>query len=219
MQTLMTTGDMPTLFGAMVILAAVPGVSVMTVIARTAAGGFRQGVWTTLGIVAGDTVFILIALVGVSFLANTLADGFVLVQFASGVFLIGTGVNLWRAPSSAGEGGYLSTCPGFSSFLAGLLLTLGDQKALLFYLAFLPAFLDHSRAGVGDVMIMLGIAAVAITGTKLGYVAVTLRYSTLLPARAHRTANKLAAGVVLIAGVAIVLNTWTKAAANFGISP
>ncbi|MCB1762765.1 MAG: hypothetical protein KDI27_06455 [Gammaproteobacteria bacterium] len=72
LQTVMTIGAILTLFGTMVLLAAVPGVSVMTVVASTAAGGCRQGVWTTLGIVAGDTVVILIALVGASSLVYAL---------------------------------------------------------------------------------------------------------------------------------------------------
>lgn len=219
MQTVMTTGEMLTLFGAMAILAAVPGVSVMTVVARTVAAGLRQGAYTTLGIVAGDSLLILIALVGVSVLAKTLGDGLVLLRSAGGVFLIGMGVNLWRTQSSGKGGANVNKCSGFSSFLTGLLITLGDQKALLFYLAFLPAFLDCSRAAVGDVMITLGIAAVAITGTKLGYAALTSRYGALLSARSHRTANKIAAGVVLIAGVTILLNTWNKArVSTFGLS-
>lgn len=67
LQTVMTIGAILTLFGAVVLLAAVPGVSVMTVVASTAAGGCGQGVWTTLRVVAGGTVVNLIALVGVSY--------------------------------------------------------------------------------------------------------------------------------------------------------
>ena len=83
-------------------------------------------------------------------------EGFVLVQTASGSFVIGMGENLWQAPLSGGDGVNVIKCSEFSSFLTGLLLTLGDQKALLFYLTFLPVFLDTSCAETVGYMPMLG---------------------------------------------------------------
>lgn len=123
--------------------------------------------------------------------------------------MIGMGENLWRAPLSGGDGVNVNKCSEFPSFLTRLLLTLGDQKALLFYLTFLPVFLDTSRAGTVDVMLMLGSAAAAIIGTKLGYAAVIARFNVLLTKEEYSRMRRCAAVVVPIAGAAIWLNSWT----------
>jgi len=62
------------LFIIMLLLAIIPSVSVLTVTSRSITSGFTHGVFTTLGIVAGDIIYILIAILGLSFLAENLGS-------------------------------------------------------------------------------------------------------------------------------------------------
>lgn len=134
----MTLTDITALFVAMLVLAAVPGLSVLTVTARTVTGGISHGTATAAGVVVGDLVFILLALFGLAVLAETLGERFYLIKYLGGAYLIWLGTLLWRANNRtairelAGNGSLIS------SFLAGLLVTLGDQKAIFFYLGFFP---------------------------------------------------------------------------------
>jgi len=57
----------------------------------------------------------------------------------------------------------------WSSFMTGLPITPGEQKAILFYLGFFPAFMDLKALTVPDALIVIAIAAVAVGGVKLGY--------------------------------------------------
>ncbi len=205
----MTIGSMVALFGAMVVLAFIPGVSAITVSARSAASGFNHGVFTTIGIVVGDIIFILLAIFGLSVLAETMDNLFVLVKYLGGAYLIWLGIALWRSRLNTAEADKTITASLMSSFLAGLFITLGDQKAILFYLVFFPAFLDLSRMSYFDVSIIIIIAAVAIVCAKLSYAYMAVRASLLLKNSSAMKKINIAAGSVMI-GTGIFLVTMTQ---------
>lgn len=190
------------LFGAMAVLAAVPSVSVLAVTARAAALGFAHGVYTTLGIVAGDIVFILIAVLGLAVLAETFGDWFFLVRYAGGLYLIFIGVVLWRsAPSQREHAGESITGSPLASVLVGLFITLGDQKAILFYLGFFPAFIDLAALSVLDVGLVMLTATVTLVGVKLVYAGLAARAGLRLGPAAGRWMNRLAGGVMVVVGL------------------
>ncbi len=192
------------LFGAMVVLAFIPGVSVLAVSARSAAYGFTHGVFTTIGIVVGDIIFITIAIYGLSVLAELMGSRFVLVKYLGGAYLIWLGIALWRAKSNAGEveGNIESSL--LSSFLTGLFITLADQKAILFYLGFFPAFFDLSTFSFFDTGIIIVIATVAIGVAKLVYAFMADRASLIFKSSRAIKGMNIAAGSVMI-GVGVFL--------------
>jgi threonine/homoserine/homoserine lactone efflux protein len=140
MESSLTPTNIVALTGIMVMGALVPSVSVLAVSARSAAFGFAHGVLTSVGIVVGDVVFILIAIYGLSVLADLMGSHFALIKYLGGAYLIWLGITLWRSrPKAEGvEENSKTSMP--SSFLTGLLITLADQKAILFYFGFLPCF-------------------------------------------------------------------------------
>ena len=85
-----------------------------------------------------------------------------------------------------------------SSFLTGLFITLADQKAILFYLGFFPAFLDLSAISYFDTGIIIIIAVIAVGGVKLGYAYLARRVCLLISSKANQ-AIRIAAGSVMIA--------------------
>ena len=200
----LTLTSITTLFGSMVVLALVPGISALTVTARAAASGFIHGAITAAGIVTGDIVFIIIAVLGLSVLADALGDLFVLVKYLGGAYLVWLGIKLWRtAPhrevtQTRGQDSLLS------SFLSGMLITLGDQKAILFYLGFFPAFLDLSSISLIDTCIILAIATVAVGGVKLAYAFTASRASSFTGSRSYRFINITAGAVMITVGTFLI---------------
>lgn len=138
--------DLAALLAAMTILAAIPSASVVAVSARAASAGFAQGAITAMGVVAGDLVFILLALFGLALLVEALGQMFFLIRYLAAGYLLWLGLSLWRSAARTrvtdDTGGISSWC----SFMTGLMITLGDQKAVLFYLGFLPAFIEWMRS-------------------------------------------------------------------------
>jgi threonine/homoserine/homoserine lactone efflux protein len=93
----------------------------------------------------------------------------------------------------------------FSSFLTGLLITLGDQKATLFYLGFFPAFVDLTTLQFQDVAVILSLAVVSVGGVKLVYALMAERISGWLNTAVKRRLNGLAGIVMIAIGLFLIL--------------
>jgi len=193
----------------MIVLALVPSISVLAVTARAAALGFSHGLFTAIGIVVADILFILIAVYGLALIAAMMGDQFRLLQYLGAAYLIWLGISLWRAEAKTGVADSVRQSSRFASFLTGLLITLADQKAILFYLGFFPAFIDLSRMTVTDTLIIVIIAIIGVGGAKLAYALLAVRARELFRnSRALRGINALAACVMILVGIALLLKTW-----------
>jgi threonine/homoserine/homoserine lactone efflux protein len=193
----------------MIVLAIVPSVSVLAVTARAAAFGFSQGLFTAAGIVVADVLFILVAVYGLALIAEMMGDQFRLVQYIGAAYLIWLGISMWRADTRARTADSVPQSSWLSSFLTGFLITLGDQKAILFYLGFFPAFIDLSTMTPADTLIIVVIAILGVGGAKLTYAFLAARASLLFNnAAVLRGINILAACVMILVGVALLFKTW-----------
>ena len=157
------------LFGAMVILALIPGPGILAVVSRTLADGFRHGVSTVVGIVAGDFVFITLALLGLTALSELMGDLFIIIKYVGAAYLIWLGASLAFSKQVGAQARPLHESNHLASFSAGLLTTLGNPKAILFYLSFFPAFLDLSAVSGLDAIVIYAIATTAVGGVMVGY--------------------------------------------------
>lgn len=207
MQPGLTVHGAMALFGVMLVLAFVPSMSVLAVTARTASSGFIQGLFTTAGIVTGDIVYVLIAVLGLSFLTDVMSGWFALIKYAGGAYLIWLSLHLWRSAPQAGDITTGDEHSKWSAFMTGLLITLADYKVVLFYLGFFPAFMDLSAITYPGLGAIVAITIVAVGGPKLCYAWIANRARGLIKPRAHKYINRLAGitlaavGVVLIAGI------------------
>jgi threonine/homoserine/homoserine lactone efflux protein len=208
METSLTHGSITALFGTMIVLAFIPSASVLVVSAKSAACGFTHGVFTTIGIVVGDIIFIILAIYGLSIVAELMGSRFSLVKYLGGTYLVWLGITLWRSNSSTGAAENNTEPSLLSSFMTGLLITLGDQKAILLYLGFFPAFLDLSSVTLADTSIIILITTLAVGGAKLVYAYMADRANLLLASPAAARIINVAAGTVIISvGVLLVVNT------------
>jgi threonine/homoserine/homoserine lactone efflux protein len=152
-------------------LAALPSASVALVVAQTASRGVASGLGAAAGIVAADLVFVLFALAGMSALAESLGAFFVLFRVVGALYLIWLGGRLLgrsRRRESRHAPGRSRRHPG-ASFLAGLLLTFGDLKAILFYASFFPQMVDLTAVGIGEIAILVLLTVVSIGSVKAAY--------------------------------------------------
>lgn len=166
----MTPYDALGLLLIMIGLAAIPSSSVALVVVRSATRGVRNGVAASLGIVAGDLIFVAMAILGLTVLAEAMGAFFAVVRYAAAGYLIWLGIGLIRG--AAGPGIREGANPGggmAASFAAGLALTLGDIKAILFYASLFPAFVDIAALGGWDIAAIVGITVLAVGGVKIAY--------------------------------------------------
>ena len=187
---------------AMVVLAVVPGPGVLAVVARSMASGFSHGVVTTVGIVTGDFIFILLAIYGLSAAAEVLGNLFSIVSYLGGFYLIWLGCSLWKAKAKALHVEVLEEPSWYANFFSGLFITLSNPKAILFYAGFFPAFLDLSTLSIVDVVMIMGVTALAVGGTMLVYAYIASQVKTVFQSeKTEKTINLIAGAVMVLTGM------------------
>jgi threonine/homoserine/homoserine lactone efflux protein len=195
------------LFGAMLILAALPSLSVLTVSSKSASGGFIHGLFAAVGVVLGDIIFILIALWGLAFLQGAMGDFFVILKYISGIYLSWLGINTIRAKVNNQNLVKVDVKSLSSSFSAGLLITLADQKAVLFYLGFLPTFVDVNNIAYLDIAVIILTAILTVGGVKIFYAFLAHRSGLLISRKNKRIMNYLAGALMISVGVFLLISS------------
>lgn len=201
MQNTITFQSVITLFTAMTGLAFIPSLSVLTVATRSSTFGFIHGIFTTIGILIGDIIFIIIAIAGLSFLSETMGSLFIVIKYIGSAYLIFSGIKLCKLKSKDMNMEKVTESSLFSSFLAGLSITLADQKAILFYLGFFPAFLDLSKISYFDMGIIIIITIFSVGGVKLIYALMSDKIWLFFNAQIRKKLNFLAGFIMIAVGV------------------
>jgi len=193
------------LAGAMFVLAVTPGPGVFTTVARSLASGFPQSAAVAAGIVCGDLFFLLLAIYGLSAVAELLGDFFLLVRYAGGLYLIFLGLRIWLSPPQSVDIKKLQELSWKKNFLSGLAVTLGNPKVILFYLGFLPSFLDLHCLSAIDVMLSATIVCLVLGSVLLAYGYATDRTRCLFnSSRSLKNLNRGSGAIMMTAGSIIL---------------
>jgi len=138
--------DLGLFVAAGLLLNVTPGPDMAYIAARGAAGGFRAGVAATLGITAGCVVHTFAAAAGLSMLLATSGAAFGIVKWCGAAYLLYAGLRLVaasvRAPLEATGSALLPPAPPPRIFREGFVINVFNPKVALFFLAFLPQFID-----------------------------------------------------------------------------
>jgi threonine/homoserine/homoserine lactone efflux protein len=193
----------PLFLGAALILLIVPGPNMAYVLASGAAQGWRGGLAAALGIGAVDLLFTLATALGAAAVITTYPAAFTMLRWSGAAYLLWlawTSVRTARAPAAerpaAGDIGKV--------FLRGVLANIANPKAILFYLVFIPQFVDPARGAVLAQFVCFG-AGLALVGTlfhaALGAIAAAGRAVVLSGPNGNRGLHWLQAAIfVAIAG-------------------
>jgi threonine/homoserine/homoserine lactone efflux protein len=197
-----------TLFCAMLILAIVPGPAVFAIIARSFSSGKLQAFYMTVGIVLGDYIFIVLALFGLSALAEIMGTTFFIIKYLSAVYLIWLGIKLLRTSSDTVNIEASENSSLISNFLTGFFITLGNPKAILFYIGFFPAFINVSEVTFYDTGLIMLAATLAFGSVNMFYsfLAVKAR-NTFKSPHASSVINKTAGTIMISTGGLVAVKT------------
>lgn len=196
------------LFIIMLTMAALPSSSVALVVTRSATHGFANGIAVSAGIVLGDLVFVLLAVLGLTALSQAMGTFFMIIKYIAATYLIWFGINLLRNKASMN----LSNNAGKSkdglltSFAAGLLLTLGDIKAIFFYASLFPTLVDMSTLGLADVLAIMLLTIVTVGGVKITYAFFANRVVLMSKGLKLEKPARLTAGGVMVGAGAYLLS-------------
>ena len=189
--------DYPAFVIAILVFLAIPGPGNLAMISSTAQGGIRGGLASTFGIIAGDQILLWCAVAGVAALLKAYPAAFATVQWVGAAYLACMCYKLITA--KPGQGAVLQLKPSHFA-RQSFFITLLNPKAIVFYMAFFPLFIDPARApGLGT------FAAMALTIAVL-----TFAYGLAATLISHFMAERIRAnprvsgGLQKLAGVALI---------------
>ncbi|WP_426148348.1 LysE family transporter [Polaromonas sp. DSR2-3-2] len=191
---------------AILVFLAIPGPGNLALITSTGKGGIAGGMGATLGVIAGDQVLLWAAVAGVSALMAAYPAAFHAVQWLGALYLAWLGLKMLLAKPGAAP--ILQIKPRHY-FRQALLITLLNPKAIVFYLAFFPLFVDPAQHQGFKTFGVMAVTIAALT-FLYGLTAVLLTWKLAARIRANPKISmtlEKAAGLFLIAfGIKLALS-------------
>jgi threonine/homoserine/homoserine lactone efflux protein len=184
-----------------------PGPGIAAVIARGLAHGMKGTPAFIAGFLAGDLVWFGIAATGLAALARTAATLFVAIKWAGVIYLLYLAYKLWTAPAARVEvKGEDDRQHGWRAFMASFLLTLGNPKAILFFLALLPTVVNLATLNLVSIIEISVAMCIVQPAVLIVYALLAAKARTLFTTpSAVRKLNR-SSGVAM-AGAAVVVAT------------
>ena len=191
--------------GALALAAAIPGPGVTALVARALGSGFRSSLFMSLGLIVGDLTYLTAVVLGLALVAQSFGMLFLAVKWFGIAYLAYLAWTFWTSgitPESVearkGKGGLVS------SFIAGLTVTLGNPKTMIFYLAITPTIVDLKTITLADYGVLCALTVVVLLVVLLPYLALAAKARWFLKTpRALKALNRTAAAFMAGAALAI----------------
>jgi threonine/homoserine/homoserine lactone efflux protein len=200
----MTVSSLAAFALALVIMADTPGPSIAALIARVLTNGVRDVLPFLAAMWLGEALWLTLAVAGLSAFARTFSAGLIVLKLAGVAYLLLLAWKMWSAPADGDAGDLPKTRSPWRMFTAGLLVTLGNPKIMLFYLALLPTLIDLAHVGVvAWAQLVATMLAVLIAADCFWSLLAARARRFLVSRRARRIANRTSAAAMAGAALAI----------------
>ncbi len=184
---------------------AVPGPGVAAMVARALGSGFRSAVPAAMGTLVGDLVWMTLSAFGLAGLAAAMGQSFLIVKYAGVLYLLYMAYKFWVAKVS--ELPEIVPATMSQSFFSQLSVTLGNPKAMGFFLAVFPQVVDLKHLNAAGYLQLVLATAVLIPSIMLAYAALAARVRELLTSRrARKGINRVAAVAIAGAGLWVAVS-------------
>ena len=201
-----------TFAAASAIMLAIPGPTILLVISYALGHGRRTAGATVAGVALGDFTAMTASMLGLGALLATSATIFTVLKWVGAAYLIWLGIKLWRAPVADPEAAHPAEERPAKIFAHAYVVTALNPKSIVFFVAFLPQFLDLSRPALPQMLIFEATFLVLATLNALAYalMAAAARQTIRKPG-IQRVVNRTGGSLLIAAG--LVTAGWRRAAA------
>ncbi|MDX0421898.1 LysE family translocator [Sinorhizobium medicae] len=202
----MTIASLLVFAGALLIAAGSPGPSIAALVARVLAKGARDVLPFLAAMWIGEAIWLSFAVAGLAAIAGTFHWVFVAIKWAGVAYLLFLAWKMWAAePQMPGEGLPETRSPS-KMFFAGLTVTLGNPKIMMFYVALLPSIIDLRSVGLFGWAELVATMFAVLVVIDLAWVLMAAKARQFLRSRrAVRIVNRASAGTMAGAAVAIAV--------------
>ncbi|MGH7125573.1 MAG: LysE family translocator [Stellaceae bacterium] len=189
---------------ALMVAAGSPGPSIAALIARVLTGGLREVLPFLAAMWIGEAIWLTMAVAGLAVVAHAFAMLLVAIKFAGVAYLLWLAWRMWTAETDAAGNQIPTAQQPWRMFLAGMAVTLGNPKIMVFYLAVVPTLLDLDHLTLPAWAELTLTMLVVLMAIDLGWALAAARARRLLRnRRAVRIANRTSATVMAGAAAAI----------------
>lgn len=184
---------------AMAGLWAVPGPVWVALVARSLSGGFRAAWPLAVGVALGDALWPLCAALGLAWVLSVYGDLLEVLRWIAALVFIVMGVMLLRAPAITPSADSRLTRPGmWAGFTVGIATIIGNPKAIVFYMSFLPGFFDLGSVTTPDIIAILLISSLVPMLGNLALAYFLDRARALLQSPKSLRRMNMGSGILLI---------------------
>jgi threonine/homoserine/homoserine lactone efflux protein len=184
-----------------------PGPNGLLALTHGALHGRRKALYTVTGGCVGFVTIIALSMFGIGALLQASLAWLTVLKWVGGAYLVWLGIQVWRSPPIGIDISQRAEArSGGSLFRQGALSAITNPKAILFFAAFLPQFIDPARSLVIQFVVMAGTFAVTEFVTEIFIASVAHRISAWL-ARVGRGFNRACGGVFIAIGALLPLRS------------
>jgi threonine/homoserine/homoserine lactone efflux protein len=196
---------------ACAVILAIPGPTVLLVVSYALGHGRRSALATVAGVALGDLTSITAAMLGLGALLLTSAALFTVLRWIGAAYLIYLGIQLWRAPVASVEGMALRETRPARMFLHAYVVTALNPKSIVFFVAFLPQFIDLSAPVMTSMIIVVATFVVMAALNALAYALMaSAARGAIRRASVQGAVNRIGGSLLISSGLLAI--GWKKAA-------
>ncbi|KJG13662.1 threonine transporter [Photobacterium iliopiscarium] len=198
-----------TFFVSIFIFAITPGPGVFAILAKAMVEGPKKCIMMALGMVASDLLYLQLACFGLATIADNWSDIFLIIRYLGAGYLIYLGYKMITAfthnqPISNQQ---KSQQTPLTSFSHGFLISASNPKVILFYVSFLPTFIDLTRLHGSDLILISVLSSIALmTAIMLVAYGASRLANVIKTPIAQQRLNKTAGSIMIAAGAYLAVN-------------
>ncbi|WGF87407.1 LysE family translocator [Marinivivus vitaminiproducens] len=189
---------------ALAVAAGSPGPSIAALVARVLTGGLRSVLPFLAAMWLGEVLWLTMAVAGLAAIAQSFHAAFVVLKYLGVAYLLYLAWRMWTAPAGPDAAALPTRRNAWGMFTAGMMITLGNPKIMVFYMALLPTIIDMSAIGLASWAELVATLLAVLVAVDLGWALMAAKARRLLTSpRAVRIANRAGAGMMAGAAAAI----------------
>jgi threonine/homoserine/homoserine lactone efflux protein len=190
---------------ALGIAAVIPGPGIAALVGQALGGNQRASAMFLAGIALGDVTYLTVAVVGLAAIAKAFAGAFIVIKFLGGAYLLYLAYMFWTSDVGLTKVQKEKGRNSAGSFLAGYFVTLGNPKAIVFYLALLPTVLDLNNVYFTEWAVLAVLTVLVIFVALAPYAVLASKARDMMKQpKALKRLNRFAAAFIGGAGTLIL---------------
>jgi threonine/homoserine/homoserine lactone efflux protein len=176
----MTLPTIATYAFALFVVALIPGPGITALVARALGTTFSESLAMAVGISLGDLVFLTAVVLGLSVVAQAFGFVFLVIKYLGAAYLVWMAYKIWTSGIVRTDITATRRANVFQAVISGLLVTLGNPKAMLFYLALVPTLIDITTVTFSDYVVLMVVSVAVLLVVTIPYIALAAKARDLL---------------------------------------